>query len=488
MVSRAFKFVLEPKPDVADRLAQHAGAARFAFNWGVEQIGIALDARAAQKAAGQALTVEIPKHFDLCKMWTVHKDRYRTEPDPGTGRDLSWVAENAVCVYQTALRDAARAWSNFFDSRTGRRTGRRMGRPKFKSKHRSRPAFQMHGDSLYFRDAASINLPRIGPVTIPKLLRVGRPISTSNRWVPAEHGWIDRNRRRARTLTRLLAQPAVPCPEHRATVPAEPPAKPKKCPTCRGEGTVPAARIVRANITQSASGLWWCSVTADVVMTVPVGPSRRQRAGGIVGLDLGTRFLAVDSDGGQHHNPAHLDAALAELRVAQRAFSRCQPDSNRRAKARLNVGRIHERVALARKDYIDRLSDRLTRAYAGIAVEGWNASALASKPDETVPARVRRQRNRKLADASPGILRWQLAYKAGWRGVVFSQSDSQLQSARTCSACGAVRTKPVPLTETTFRCDACGVSLDRRVNSARVVRNTLIRPAPDGPAPEPATG
>jgi putative transposase len=552
LVQRAYKFALAPSTSAEGEFTSHAGGARFAFNWGVDQVAQALDAYGAEKAAGVARPLtKIPGHFELCRLWTEYKNRYENEPDPRIGRDLAWVGNNSVGTYQAALRDAAAAWHNFNGSRTGARAGRRMGRPRFKSRHRSPAAFQVHGQSLYLKDKSHINLPRIGEVKIPGKIRigVGRPAQTHRRQGATGQQsapvWEDRNARIARSLARALRKGDVECPTCAATpglgsvLRRDPNDKTKLittqvvCEDCKvrvtaADGTkswvatlrVPVCRIVRASITRGASGTWWCSVTAQVVMDVagercaacagsgqvvaagPRGdvidkckpcagdgmtrtPTRRQRRNGAVGLDLGTRYVAVDSDGSVYPNPRHLEAAMGELVAAQKALSRTQPDSNRRAKARRRLGTIHERVALMRKDSSDRFTTALARTFASVAVEGWDAQQVAERGDKTVPKKVRRRRNRELADAAPGMVRWQLKYKTSWGGALFYQAAKHQETGRTCSVCGVVRAKPVPLNQELFVCDACGVQLDRRVNAARVVRRLASGQGGPGGAPAP---
>jgi putative transposase len=453
LIQRAYKFALAPTPDQAAAFASHAGAARYAFNWGIARIFEAADARQAQKDAGQQ-PEKIPGHFDLCKMWVIYKN------DPAS--DVPWVGDNSRDTYQAALRDAAVAWRNFMASKTGGRAGRRMGRPRFKSKHRTTPSFQLHDRSLRMVSNSRINLPKIGTVKVPGKVQVGT--------------WVDRNARVSRSLARALRRPPVDCPACGGAGTVTEPSKPDMpnpvvtCRTCKGTTSVPAARIIRATISRGASGVWWCSVTAEVAQQIPDRPTRRQATNGTVGLDLGTRWLAVDSDATMHPNPQHLDQALAELAAAQRALSRCAKDSKRREKAKQRVGAIHERIALQRKDSTNRLSTRIARTFAGVAVEGWDAQQVAENNDATVPKRIRRRRNRQLTDAAPGALRWQLEYKASWYGATFHKVAPYQETGRTCSACGTVKTKPVPLHQDMFVCTACGVTIDRRVNSARVVK------------------
>ena len=136
-VQQAYRFALDPTPRQQRMLASHAGGARFAYNWGNARIIEALDARESEKAEiGEAKT-RVPSHFDLCKEWTAWKDAHLDDPEPPEGErrtSTAWVSENFVGSYQAALRDAAKAWGDFFKSRSGKRAGRPLGRPRFKKR------------------------------------------------------------------------------------------------------------------------------------------------------------------------------------------------------------------------------------------------------------------------------------------------------------------------------------------------------------------
>jgi putative transposase len=78
-------------------------------------------------------------------------------------------------------------------------------------------------------------------------------------------------------------------------------------------------------------------------------------------------------------------------------------------------------------------------------------------------------RNRRLARAISGLglgeLRRQLSYKAAQAGVRLVVADRWFPSSRTCSACGAAKTK-LSLRERVFDCQSCGARLDRDLNAA----------------------
>jgi len=61
-------------------------------------------------------------------------------------------------------------------------------------------------------------------------------------------------------------------------------------------------RLLGATVSRTA-GRWHVSFTVEVDRDIPARPSRRQRAGGTVGVDLGVRTLAVLSTGETVANP-----------------------------------------------------------------------------------------------------------------------------------------------------------------------------------------
>lgn len=416
-IQQAYKFALDPTPGQERQLWSHVGGARFAFNWGLTQIAEALDAYGAEKQAlaeagsDAKPATKIPGHFDLCKAWTAHKD------NPDTG--LHWVGKNFVGTYQAALRDAHVAWKNFFDSRRGARAGRAVGRPRYRSRRRSRPAFQVHGGTLQVSGPRLIKLPKVGEI------RTEEP---------------------TRKLRRRLEA-----------------------------GT---ARIVRGTVAQSSRGRWYIALTVEVQREIRTRPTARQAAGGTIGVDLGTRDVITTSDGVVYPAPRFLETALPKLSRLGRAVSRAQDGSKRREQARRKLARLHGRIADCRADYLSKTASSLVHSHAGIVVEGWDAAKIKEDRDgDTTPRRVKQRRNRNLADAAVGQLRWMLTSRAAWYGAQVTVLDKNQPTGRTCSACGAARTKPLAPADQDFRCPACGWSGDRRVNSARALLAMHVAPS-----------
>ncbi len=101
--------------------------------------------------------------------------------------------------------------------------------------------------------------------------------------------------------------------------------------------------------------------------------------------------------------------------------------------------------------------------------------------------------NRRLARAAADqgfwTVRRMLEYKTTWNGGRLVVADRWFPSSKTCSGCGHVKAK-LALSERTYNCDACELSLDRDVNAARNLLDLAASGAVEGQTgiPRPARG
>ncbi|GAA3777136.1 IS607 family element RNA-guided endonuclease TnpB [Plantactinospora mayteni] len=194
------------------------------------------------------------------------------------------------------------------------------------------------------------------------------------------------------------------------------------------------ARIMSATVRRDG-GRW------HVAFTVEVERTERQPAqpDSVVGVDIGIKHLAVLSTGELVDNPRHLVAAQTRLRALGRALSRkTGPDrrtgqrpSKRWERAVARLGRSHARVANLRRDGVHKLTTRLTREHGTVVVEDLNVTGMLAN----------RRLAKHIADAGFAEIRRQLAYKTSWNGGRLLVADRWHPSSKTCSACGAVKTK-----------------------------------------------
>jgi putative transposase len=188
---------------------------------------------------------------------------------------------------------------------------------------------------------------------------------------------------------------------------------------------------------------------------------------GTVGVDFGVKALATLSTGVTIPANQRLKANLRRLQRRSRILSRKkQRGSNRRAKAKLALAKLHKRIANQRTAILHETSDLLTRRFGTIVIE-----------DLAVKNMVRNHSlARAIADAGFGALRRMIEYKAALRGGAVIIAPRFYPSSKTCSACGVVKTT-LTLAERIFHCDDCGHEQDRDLNAAvNLSRLDTLRP------------
>ena len=64
----------------------------------------------------------------------------------------------------------------------------------------------------------------------------------------------------------------------------------------------------------------------------------------------------------------------------------------------------------------------------------------------------------------------QMAYKCEMYGIEFVQVDMYYPSSKMCSSCGNVK-KTLSLSERTYHCECCGLTIDRDLNASYNLAN-----------------
>ncbi len=141
LIKRAYRYELDPNNIQRSSLAQHAGVARFAYNWGLE------------KRIKQYKNYQGDDRFtDAMKQHKLLSSLKKTE--------FSWMYETSKCAPQEALRDLQQAFKNFY---RGMKKGQKIGFPRFKRRG-VRDSFRLYG-TIRFHERA-IQLPRVGKIRV----------------------------------------------------------------------------------------------------------------------------------------------------------------------------------------------------------------------------------------------------------------------------------------------------------------------------------
>jgi putative transposase len=216
-------------------------------------------------------------------------------------------------------------------------------------------------------------------------------------------------------------------------------------------------KILGATISERA-GWWWVSIQVDVPR------EQGQHQGHAVGVDVGVKELAVDSDGERFENQKPLRSAIRTVKRLQRRASRRVKGSKRRGKALVKLARAHYRVACLRSDAQHKATTQIARKGSLIGLENLNVTGMLKN----------RRLAQALGDASLSELHRQLRYKAEWFGGQVVTIGRYFPSSRLHNGCGGYKAD-LDLAERVWICPACGQEVDRDLNAARNIRDEALR-------------
>lgn len=234
---------------------------------------------------------------------------------PALKKEYEWLKLGSSQALQQVLLDLDKAYQGFF------KHGR--GFPKFKSKH-GKQSFRImpHEFDLPWTDDGS----------------------------NAEHGWGKH------TWIRLPKIGYVKVAEHRF-IPED-------------------AEIRHATLSRNAIGQWFISITCKLPDLVDDYIDPEKAAQNSVGIDFGLKSFLTLSNGETVESVNHYRRMEQQLARLQRKFARKAKGSNNREKLRMRIAKLHLRIANLRKDFLHKLSHRLSKTYDLVTVESLNIKGM----------------------------------------------------------------------------------------------------------------
>lgn len=222
----------------------------------------------------------------------------------------------------------------------------------------------------------------------------------------------------------------------------------------------PVGEIIYATISRTPSGKYFASLLcrAPDVEHLPENENA-------IGIDVGIRNFATDSEGTVYANEKYFEKAAKKLRREQKRLSRMVKGSANWEKQRIRVARAYEKMTNQRRDHHQKLSTQLIRENQTICVETLDIQKMAQKSYMA----------RDIYDAAWYEFVSMLEYKANWYGRNLVKVDKKFPSTRTCSSCGAVLQKKLSPHKRTWICPSCGVEHDRCLNSAKNILAEGVR-------------
>ena len=210
-----------------------------------------------------------------------------------------------------------------------------------------------------------------------------------------------------------------------------------------------AGRLI-SGVVSFKAGKWFVSITVETE-----APAKVRTGDAKVGLDFGCKDMVVTSENEVIPGPKPLKKLMRKLKRKSKQLSRKVKGSNNRAKAKLALSKLHNRISNIRDAFQHEFTTRLVLANSAIAIEDLNIKGMAGM----------QSLRKSLADQRLSTLRYMLDYKSKLYGCLLHVVDRFFPSSKTCSSCGNIKDS-LSLGERVYDCDCCGASLSRDHNAA----------------------
>ena len=219
------------------------------------------------------------------------------------------------------------------------------------------------------------------------------------------------------------------------------------------------AKINNITVTQTSSNKYYASINFEVEKLI-----NKIRPVKYIGLDFSMSNLFVDSDGNIADNPKAFRLFQTKLSIEQRKLSKMKRNSMNYNKQKLKVAKIHEKIANIRKDFLHKTSREITNSYDVVCVEDLNMKSMSKSLNF----------GKSVHDNGWGMFVIMLKYKLEELGKYLIKANKFFPSSKQCSRCENKK-DILHLSERTYKCDTCGLIIDRDLNAALNLKNYAIK-------------
>ncbi len=432
-ITRGYRTELDLNNHQITACKKHAGAARWAWNWGL--------------ARKQAVYQESKRWIGAMELHRELNELKQTE--------IPWMYEVSKAAPQEALRDLDQAYRNFFRRVRLKKEGKwkgKLGFPKFKTKRKGLGSFRLTGAIHVYEKA--IELPRLGRLRLKEcgyLPTSGVHILSAT--VSEEAG---------RWYVSVQVEEEVALPPPATGFPLGVDLGSKTLAQCSDGRAVANPKALRSELGRLKR-------LHRRLSRKQKGSKNRAKARVILARTY-ARLAHIRRDA-LHKGTSLLTRAVLSpeergSRLAEIAASLPEP----KAKVKARIGKRTQPAEppplpehIARKVKQKHIKQVLRRART---VDAPLRPSMTILEDLNVDGM---RRNRKLAlsisDVGFGEFKRQMTYKAVWQGGTLLLADRWFPSTKMCSGCGHVKAE-MDLSERVYVCDTCHLVIDRDLNAA----------------------
>jgi putative transposase len=221
-------------------------------------------------------------------------------------------------------------------------------------------------------------------------------------------------------------------------------------------------KLKTATVSKTATGKFYISVLVDDGKEKP--NTQYFDDNSTIGIDVGIKDFAITSNGDKIDNPRHLKNSMKRLTVLSKRLSKKQKGSKNRAKARLAVSKLHEKISNQRADFLHKTSSKIISENQAIAIESLNVSGMLKNHCLA----------QSISDVSWSMFFNQLEYKAEWYGKTILRIGQFEPSTKICNVCG-FHNKDITLKIREWQCPTCNTHHDRDINAAINIKKFALQ-------------
>lgn len=217
------------------------------------------------------------------------------------------------------------------------------------------------------------------------------------------------------------------------------------------------SKLLSITISKNRSNQYFASISFETEVEV------LEKTGKKVGIDVGLKMFATQSDGVEIENPRFLIKNQDKIKKLQKVLSRKQKGSNRREKCRLKLAREYQKVSNRRQYFLHNYTTFLVRNYDFIAIEDLAVDNM----------RKNRRLSKSISDVSWSEFRRILTYKCEWFGKELVVVDRFYASSKNCG-CG-VKNESLELKDRVWTCSSCGSVNNRDSLASKNILKEALR-------------
>jgi putative transposase len=225
--------------------------------------------------------------------------------------------------------------------------------------------------------------------------------------------------------------------------------------SCRYLEKLSNCKIKRCTFIKDKTGKYWacCLIEDNEIKTLPIVDNK-------IGIDLGLKHFLIASDGEFVENNKFYIRNQFKLRRLQRKFAKTKKGGKNREKARIKIAKLYQKITNQKQHFFHQVSNKLIRDNQSINCETLKVENMIKN----------RKLSKSIQDVSWSNFISILEYKCLWYGRDFFKIPTYYPSSKLCSSCGNKK-EDLKLSDRTYKCDACGFSLDRDLNASYNIRD-----------------